>query len=367
METGRIILDLAPQAGNPRNSEGSFLELKDGRLMFAFSRYIADKNDDAAPAGVAVMYSSDHGDSWTEPEMLLYPLKEELNLMSVSLIRLNNGDIGLVYFRRRNPYDGRPFMRRSSDEGKTWSEGVNCTTGPGQYVINNDRIVKLSSGRLIAPTAYHRIIQKDKQEHAGFDWRSATYYMYSDDDGESWNESRPCFASSRGNTAGLQEPGVLELKDGTLYGWARTDKGFQYEMYSHDQGENWSDPVPSRFSSPNSPMSLKRNPQNKELFAIWNPIPNYVTREVHPGMHGRTPLVYAISNNEGKTWTKPVIVEDDPLSGYCYTAIHFNADGSLLLAYCAGGPGDDGCLPRLRIRKIDQPQTPTEIDHHRYL
>lgn len=367
MKTGRIILDLPPMPGNPRNSEGSFLELKDGRLMFAFSRYIADRGDDAAPAGVAAMYSSDNGDTWTEPEMLLYPTTDEMNLMSVSLIRLNNGDIGLIYFRRRSAYDGRAFMRRSSDEGKTWSEGVNCTTGPGQYVTNNDRIVKLSTGRLINPAAHHRIIQKDKQEHPGFDWRSAAYFMYSDDDGESWNESLPSYINSKNNMAGLQEPGVVELKNGTLYGWARTDKGFQYEMYSHDQGESWSDPVPSRFSSPNSPMSLKRNPYTEELFAIWNPIPNYVTRVVYPEIHGRTPLVYSISTDEGRSWSKPVFVEDDPMSGYCYTAIHFNADGSMLLAYCAGSIDDGGCLHRLRIRKIDDLERPSEKDPHRYL
>ncbi len=367
METGRIILDLPPIEGNPRNSEGSFLVLKDGRLMFAFSRYIAEKGDDAAPAGVAVMYSDDMGDTWTEPEMLLNPQNDEQNLMSVSLMRLNNGDIGLFYFRRRSMFDGRAFMRRSSDEGKTWSEGVNCTTGPGHYVTNNDRIVKLSTGRLINPAAYHRTLQRDKQAHAGYDWRSVVYYMYSDDDGETWNESRPSAVSSASNAAGLQEPGVLELKKGVLYGWARTDKGYQYEMYSHDQGESWSDPVPSRFSSPNSPMSMKRDPHTGDLFAIWNPIPNYVTREVYTELHGRTPLVYSISRNEGKHWSKPVFVEDDPLSGYCYTAIHFNPDGSVLLAYCAGSKDDGGCLYRLRIRKIDELIRPEEVDHHRYL
>lgn len=367
MVTGNIMLDLAPSIGNPRNSEGSFLELKDGKLMFAFSRYIAEKGDDAEPAGIAVMYSSDQGRSWTKPKMLFSPEGEEKNLMSVSLIRLNNEDIGLIYFRRLSMFDGRSYMRRSSDEGLTWSKGVNCTTGPGHYVSNNDRIVKLKSGRLINPCAYHRTLQSDGAQAPGYDWRSIAYFMYSDDDGRTWQESRPSSISSRGSSAGLQEPGVLELKNGALYGWARTDKGYQYEMYSHDEGESWSDPVPSRFSSPNSPMSLKRNPYTDELFAIWNPIPNYVTREVYPEMHGRTPLVYAISKNEGKDWSKPVILEDDPLSGFCYTAIHFNQDGSLLLAYCAGGPEDGSCLRRLRIRRIEKPDSPEELDPHRFL
>ena len=39
---------LPPSNKNPRNSEGSFLQLKDGRIAFAYSRYIGDSFDDDA-------------------------------------------------------------------------------------------------------------------------------------------------------------------------------------------------------------------------------------------------------------------------------------------------------------------------------
>jgi len=35
----RAVLDLPPQAGNPRTSEGDFMLLKDGRILFAYGRY----------------------------------------------------------------------------------------------------------------------------------------------------------------------------------------------------------------------------------------------------------------------------------------------------------------------------------------
>ena len=66
---------------------------------------------------------------------------------------------------------------------------------------------------------------------------------------------------------------------------------------------------------------------------------------------GRTPLVMATSKDDGKTWTEPVVIEDDPDHGYCYVAIHFCQD-FVLLAYCAGGPADGICLARTVIRKI---------------
>ena len=35
----RPALELPPGPGNPRNSEGDFIELKDGRVLYAYSRF----------------------------------------------------------------------------------------------------------------------------------------------------------------------------------------------------------------------------------------------------------------------------------------------------------------------------------------
>ena len=43
---GKIICDLAPKKNNPRNSEGAFIELKSGRIMFAYTHYLGDDGDD---------------------------------------------------------------------------------------------------------------------------------------------------------------------------------------------------------------------------------------------------------------------------------------------------------------------------------
>ena len=90
------------------------------------------------------------------------------------------------------------------------------------------------------------------------------------------------------------------------------------------------------------------------LLALWNPIPNYNGRPTHVNgvwTGGRTPLVYALSSDEGKTFSDPIAIETDENSGFCYVAIHETSSG-ILLAYCAGGPGDGINLTRLRIRKL---------------
>ncbi len=62
----RIVATLPPAPGNPRNSEGSFLALPDGRLAFAYSRYVGDDPHDHGACEIAVIYSPDGGEHWTE-------------------------------------------------------------------------------------------------------------------------------------------------------------------------------------------------------------------------------------------------------------------------------------------------------------
>ncbi|NLM77317.1 MAG: exo-alpha-sialidase [Ruminococcaceae bacterium] len=355
--TGSVILDLAPRPDNPRNSEGAFIGLREGQLLFIYSRFNGSSSADNAPAGLAAIRSLDGGETWTSEQIILTAEEDRAeNIMSVSLIRMNNDDIGLFYFIRRDFDHGKAYLRRSADEGQTWSEPVCCVPAKGYYVTNNDRVGRLTDDRLIVPAGYHRTVNRQKDSFASWDGRSTTIYFYSDDDGHTWHESNLCSVNARCTRSGLQEPGVIELKNGSLYGWARTDLGVQYEMFSIDRGRSWSPPQPSRFTAPCSPLSMKRDPLTGTLIAIWNPIPEYITRRRQAKIWngGRTPLVCALSRDDGETWDEPIILEDDPDSGYCYIAMHF-LDDDLLLAYCAGGPADGGCLNRLRIRKMPNP------------
>lgn len=354
---GMVVLELGPSEGNPRNSEGAFIELKDGRLMFVYSRFIGNSQSDAAPSCIAAIYSHDQGESWSQEEVIATPEEHGVaNIMSVSLIRLLNGELGLFYFIRRARNDGRLNLRRSADEGKTWSEAQCCIPGLGYYVTNNDRVVRLTCGRLVIPTAHHKMAV-EATEYDDFksknDSRGIACFMLSDDDGLTWREAQSfCALHAPRSQTGLQEPGVVELANGSLWAWARTDLGCQYEMFSTDRGETWSQAVPSLFTSPRSPLSMKRCPQDGYLLAVWNPIPNYRTRVIGRRTSGRTPLIGAISRDEGRTWSDDFAVEtEEGGGGYCYTAIHFT-DDAVLLAYCAGVPEDGSLLARLRIRKI---------------
>ena len=254
--------------------------------------------------------------------------------MSVSLLRLENRDIGLFYAIRHGWHDTRLHVRRSKDEGKSWGEAIRCIPAPGYFVTNNDRVVQLSTGRIVVPTNYHRMTGEDTVDWSSWDCRGIAVFYLSDDDGVSWREARQyCTLSVPNSLTGLQETGLIELDNGTLWAWFRTDMGTQYESFSTDMGETWSVPGPSLFRSPASPLSVKRIPSNNRLFAVWNPLSSRsIGWKRGTVTTDRTPLVYSVSSDEGKAWSAPVIIEDDEDTGFSYTAIH-NTPDSVLLAY----------------------------------
>lgn len=358
-QSSHATCDMEPKKGNPRNSEGAFIDLKDGRIMFIYSRFSGDSFHDDAFSNLAVRYSEDEGKSWTEEKIILTREEDNaLNIMSVSLMKMKNGDIGLFYGIRKDANDIRLYLRRSGDEGLTWSKPRLCIPPQGYYVINNDRVVRLSDGRIIIPAAFHRNGYSSAAEMEGirFDFRGEVFFFLSDDEGETWREanSKSVLPYNSHSESGLQEPGLIELENGVLWAWARTDLCFQYEMFSFDRGESWTAPQPSRFTSPCSPLSMKRIPGTSRLLAVWNPVPDYNgRRQLYTAAWngGRTPLAAAVSRDDGRTWSDLKILESEPDCGYCYTAIHFGRD-FLLLGYCAGGPDDGICLARLRIRRI---------------
>ena len=351
------ILDLAPTKENRRNSEGDFILLKDGSILFVYSRYGAGDGDGDA-ADLYAIRSSDGGRSFSEPRLLVSRASCGAdNLMSVTLRRMKNGDLGLFFLKKSAPCQCRLFLMRSPDEGKTFSAPVACIPHRGYFVVNNDRVILTGDGTWLAPAACTGVLIDDETGEGSFG--RAYFIVYaSDDDGATWykkGETHPAGGFERSRT-GLQEPGLLELSDGTLWAWFRTDTGWQYESFSRDGGASWTGPVRSSFTAPPSPLTAERL-SDRSILAVWNPVPitnHRGDRSVRYGFWtgGRTPLVAARSFDDGKTFSSPEILEDDPDLGYAYTAILELPDRSALLGYCAGQKGDGGMLNRLRIARL---------------
>ena len=329
----KIALELKPGPDNPRNSEGAFMPLKDGRIMFVYSRYYGSSSSDHATADLAARYSSDNGATWTDKDEIVVKNHGGMNVMSVSLLRLQSGEIALFYLLKNSTSDCRPVLRRSFDEGKTWSEPMLCITDEvGYYVLNNDRVIQLKDGRLLFAVSRHGFDPNDK-----FDNMGVVMTYASDDNGKTWHRGKSILSvvSPSGKKYAAQEPGVVELKDGRLLLWIRTNAGCQFMSHSSDRGETWSVPQPSWLRAPTSPATIKRLPTG-DLLAIWNNHEMRFDLKRKGGWNGkRTPLTTAISSDEGITWQGAKNVEDDPEGHFCYIAIQPLDDGTVLFGYCA--------------------------------
>lgn len=339
-----VTLDVEPTKENPRNSEGAFVTLNSGRLLFYYTQFYGGAGDES-PARIVEIHSNDRGQTWSEPRVVIENIGGN-NVMSVSLLRLKSGKLALFYLLKNSWQDCRPYVRFSTDEAATWSEPKLVVDAPGYFVLNNDRVVQLESGRLVVPVAFHRSRGNDPHSSKSFDSRAIAMWYYSDDEGQTWKESATWWALAVPTGTGLQEPGLVELGDGTLLSWARTDKGSQYAFTSVDRGNTWTPPAATGLKSPVSPASIKRVPNSNDLLAVYND---------HSGQFAfpvgkRTPLVTAFSSDGGKNWMHRKVVEGAPDGWYCYTAIHF-IDDAVLFAYCAGDPRVGG-LNRLRIRRV---------------
>ncbi|MFN0171383.1 MAG: sialidase family protein [Bryobacteraceae bacterium] len=289
---------LAPASSSSiRKTEAAIVELKDGRLLLAYTDFYTVFPRDDAPARILGRHSSDQGRTWSRPFVMVENTAKQ-NVMSVSLLRLASGELAMTYmFKNSHERLGEPdpqgpdcsvLFRISRDEGKTFSSPVTITPQRSFWVMNNDRLVQLKSGRLLAPC--QRLDNWPMVRH------SLTQVLYSDDHGKTWSGSQ--LVDIRTNPDGADEPGVVELKDGRVLMYFRTDLGRIYQAFSSDQGVTWTTPEPMTLAAPVSPAIIKRIPSTGDLLIVWN----HTLPHRRGGHTDRFPLSAAVSRDEGRTW-----------------------------------------------------------------
>lgn len=324
---------------NPRNSEGDFIELKNGDLLFVYSRYYGTSSSDHATAYLASRLSKDGGKTWTDEDVVVLQNEGGMNVMSVSLLRLQNGEIGLFYLRKNSVEDCKPMLRISRDEGKTWGPPTSCIPDKeGYFVLNNDRVIQLDNGRLLLAVAQHNF---PGGKFSGF---GILYAYYSDDNGVTWQSSEEVMNP---DSIIFQEPGLVQLDNGDVLMFIRSGAGVQCFTKSTDGGKTWSVPTKSQLVSPVSPATIERIPSTGDLVAVWN---NNLSLDTKISRQ-RTPLNVAISKDEGVSWSKVKTLESDPDGWYCYTAMQF-VDDVMLLGYCAGNQSNKTHLSTTRVTRL---------------
>ncbi|NSW54479.1 MAG: exo-alpha-sialidase [Armatimonadetes bacterium] len=321
-DEGIIESIIAPgTAQNKRNTEGDIIVLKDGTLLCAWSDFYGGAGDDAG-ARISAVKSIDGGKTWSERFTLQENVGKQ-NVMSVSFLRSKSGDILFFFLQKNSASDLDIYVRRSSDEGETWSDAVLVNAAPGYYVMNNARVIQLSTGRILCPTSFTEEVWTSQP------FRTVVYF--SDDDGHTWQRGQGIVECPK---RGAMEPGLVELNDGRVLQIIRTQMGMIWYCTSGDGGNTWTAAEPWTVAAPEAPSTLVRMPDNGDFLLIYNP--EVDLKAGHSGP--RTPLVAAISSDEGRTWSEPKEIESNRSATYAYTSVTFHEGRALLTYYVAAGP-----------------------------
>ncbi|MGC9319140.1 MAG: sialidase family protein [Armatimonadota bacterium] len=273
----------------PTDQQGPFVRLSDGRVM--------------AVGHNQILFSDDDGQSW-ESRPMYEGVENVEDTGGGVLFRTREGVIlrAFLNFAHKNfawDYEGvgplpecqlPVYITRSLDEGETWEQPRELQEGWCGYVHN---MIQLDSGRLVLVS---QVAVPDPGHHVSFTW-------VSDDLGEHWQRSNLIDLGGEGDHAGGIEPTVVELEDGRLWMLIRTYSGRFWEAYSSDEGLTWDYIRASDIEASGAPGILLRLASGR-IILVWNRF-----AEGRPKKIGRREEIsIAFSEDEGRTWTEPVVV-----------------------------------------------------------
>lgn len=320
---------------SPEN-EAVVVKLPDGKLRILYT---------LQPAGTELrsITSSDSGLTWEDDRLEVKMPGKAVFCMQAFVDR--NGEQHAFVLVRRG--EGRThgvdlfldvWHWRTSDGRKKWSEGNRIYEG----VVGALRgVTQLDSGRILLPVGMWQTGRKAGLPTGAHEVSS----MYSDDDGATWQLSQsrlvaPCYEGFNGSNYGACEPNVLDLGDGRIWMLMRTQTGRMYESYSTDEGTSWSDAVPSKFISSDSPAEMMRL-EDGRLLVFWN---HHSAPPLHEGKFvagGRDALHAAISDDAGRSWRGFRELYRDPLRnqspprrgdrGTAYSTAVENSEGKVVV------------------------------------
>ncbi|MHC4871827.1 MAG: sialidase family protein [Planctomycetota bacterium] len=330
-----------------RAGEGCVVELFDNSLLMLYGSFRGPSDEDKAD--LVEIRSTDGGLTWSDKKVFLAPSDDILNNMSVSMLPLQGGTIALNYLHKISTSECHPEFIKSTDNGKTWSKPVKTDSRGGYYVVNNDRMVQLKSGRILIPYAWHG----DAPDFGKEGSQNMIGCFISDDNGESWRLSKqeghiqkedivlPRFIDNRIDDilhdfnlgwVQCQEPGVVECSDGRIMLWVRTPGGYCYRRYSEDGGDTYSQFKPiAEFSMPCSPQSIKVLPGSNRMIMLFND--NKEIPYGHPQYGWRRPLSIGVSDDDGASWNLHGQLEPSEIPTNCYYSICFHNENVIFTYY----------------------------------
>jgi sialidase-1 len=323
---GRWVHPLCKPLATEKN--GPFVQMPDGSLALIDSE--------------GIRFSRDEGATWSNAR----PIAPGVNLGHVGhvgqFLCTRDGVLVLLFLSFEGykfAWDdaaGKPtedsrlelWSIRSLDGGATWTDRQRILGG---YNADFTGFIQTRDGRLVATV-----------EHLASDpARWVVCSFWSDDDGQHWQRSNWVDLGGHGHHDGATEPGVVELGDGRLLMLIRTNLDRFWYAFSEDGGQYWRTIRPSPLDASSAPGFILRL-RSGRLAVAWNRLCREGAREV-PRMAApsaasqvaaswhREELSLALSEDEGETWTRPVIVAREPGGQLAYPYLFERRPGELWL------------------------------------
>jgi sialidase-1 len=263
--------------------------------------------------------SSDGGKTWSEPRPLAGVVEQGIEVSNErTMLRTKSGVIIAAFMNlaernwtwKNELYDAPDaklptYVMRSLDDGRTWQDVQKLHddwTGACRDMIET------SGGRVVF-TAMKML--HDPGRHSVLTYSST-------DEGETWRPSNLIDLGGKGHHGGVTEPTLVELGDGRIWMLVRTNWGEFWSAYSYDGGKFWRTIQPSGIAASSAPAMLSRLASGR-LLLVWNrPYPE--GKEEWPlsggdGLWSETPvsnhreeLSIAFSEDDGATWSDPVVI-----------------------------------------------------------
>lgn len=281
---------MLPTGGFKTAHAPALLELENGDLLCA---WFAGSFEGSADIKVICSRLPKGADAWEQPVQISYdPKRSEQN---PSLFAGPDGAVWAMYTAQLDRVPGKDNMQftsvvrrqKSFDGGKTWSKYD--TVFPKEGTFCRQPIQILSSGRWI----FGNWICTDSGGLAG----DPTVFQISDDAGKTWREV------AMPNSNGHVHANVIELENGHLVAFMRSRAAdFIHRSESFDNGDSWSEPIPTPLPNNNSSISAVKLASGRIAIAC-NPTctPNPVAGvAAWPGL--RCPVAVALSEDGGKTF-----------------------------------------------------------------
>ncbi len=198
-------------------------------------------------------------------------------------------------------------FRTSSDNGATWTEDKPFFHDTFGWLPRNLPIY-LSDGTLIVPLS-DELHGRDREGREV----DLSFFLSTQDNGTTWTQS--------GIMRGGEQPTIIQKSDGSLLAYLRVAPRI-LASESHDKGKTWTPPRATPLKNPDSGISMTRL-RNGHLLLVFNDQDKF---------DARSPLHIARSVDEGRIWSKPMVLETNP-GEYSYPSIFQAADGKIHIIY----------------------------------